>query len=193
MCFNPRTHMGCDFLFHGRKDNTKLVSIHAPTWGATITMSKVILSSKVSIHAPTWGATYFTPDYGDFSNVSIHAPTWGATALSVPKIISLMFQSTHPHGVRLPACERMRLLFCFNPRTHMGCDILSLRSFYSDLEFQSTHPHGVRLTGSNLTVTIPWFQSTHPHGVRLHIQQKAEYHIAKVYNLRRKTKRIILT
>ena len=36
------------------------------------------------------------------------------------------------------------------------------------------------------------FQSTHPHGVRLHIQQKAEYHIAKVYNLRRKTKRIIL-
>lgn len=36
------------------------------------------------------------------------------------------------------------------------------------------------------------FQSTHPHGVRPHIQQKAEYHIAKVYNLRRKTKRIIL-
>ena len=36
------------------------------------------------------------------------------------------------------------------------------------------------------------FQSTHPYGVRLHIQQKAEYHIAKVYNLRRKTKRIIL-
>ena len=36
------------------------------------------------------------------------------------------------------------------------------------------------------------FQSTHPHGVRRRIQQKAEYHATKVYNLRERTKRIIL-
>ena len=58
--------------------------------------------------------------------------------------------------------------------------------------FQSTHPHGVRLFRSIVIFSNPLFQSTHPHGVRRHIQQKAEYHIAKVYNLRRKTKRIIL-
>ena len=58
--------------------------------------------------------------------------------------------------------------------------------------FQSTHTHGVRLTVPTLVRFYRKFQSTHPHGVRRHIQQKAEYHIAKVYNLRRKTKRIIL-
>ena len=58
--------------------------------------------------------------------------------------------------------------------------------------FQSTHPHGVRQKTETGCSQLTKFQSTHPHGVRLHIQQKAEYHIAKVYNLRRKTKRIIL-
>ena len=58
--------------------------------------------------------------------------------------------------------------------------------------FQSTHPHGVRHLRTAKFLSLSKFQSTHPHGVRLHIQQKAEYHIAKVYNLRRKTKRIIL-
>ena len=80
------------------------------------------------------------------------------------------FQSTHPHGVR--------------PRVPSSttCEVM----------FQSTHPHGVRhirIINNRINAV---FQSTHPHGVRLHIQQKAEYHIAKVYNLRRKTKRIIL-
>ena len=58
--------------------------------------------------------------------------------------------------------------------------------------FQSTHPHGVRRDSGAKAKVVELFQSTHPHGVRPHIQQKAEYHIAKVYNLRRKTKRIIL-
>ena len=58
--------------------------------------------------------------------------------------------------------------------------------------FQSTHPHGVRRQCGSYLKIKKMFQSTHPHGVRPHIQQKAEYHIAKVYNLRSKTKRIIL-
>ncbi len=33
--FNPRTHMGCDELDR-IIDRLVLVSIHAPTWGATI-------------------------------------------------------------------------------------------------------------------------------------------------------------
>ena len=32
--FNPRTHMGCDLPQSISRDN-KMVSIHAPTWGAT--------------------------------------------------------------------------------------------------------------------------------------------------------------
>ena len=74
----------------------------------------------------------------------------------------------------------------------MGCDLSPLALKIEKDLFQSTHPHGVR---HNVLEQSDWtskFQSTHPHGVRRHIQQKAEYHIAKVYNLRRKTKRIIL-
>jgi len=34
----------------------------------------------VSIHAPAWGATFTTRDLLDLYLVSIHAPAWGATA-----------------------------------------------------------------------------------------------------------------
>ena len=121
-----------------------------------------------------------------------------------------MFQSTHPHGVR-PAqanlyqsqthvsihaptrgatyCPRLwRLLpFCFNPRTHTGCDICIVEhknfhyvsihaptrgatswwsTFSSEYEFQSTHPHGVRHKHCLRNSQHFLFQSTHPHGVR---------------------------
>ena len=57
----------------------------------------------------------------------------------------MMFQSTHPHGVRLVG---PRLLWPY-------------------LQFQSTHPHGVRLSPSLVRIDVKKFQSTHPHGVRL--------------------------
>lgn len=34
----------------------------------------------VSMHAPTWGATDLHQQGRDYEIVSIHAPTWGATA-----------------------------------------------------------------------------------------------------------------
>ena len=80
------------------------------------------------------------------SLISIHAPAWGATKINVDRIFILIFQSTHPRGVR-----RLRLLLhlalcnisihapawgateCgqrivypekyFNPRTRVGCDL----------------------------------------------------------------------
>ena len=81
------------------------------------------------------------------------------------KSVSVVFQSTHPHGVRLCGSKRVPDKVCFNPRTHMGCDNLSLRNaeyftvsihaptwgatslhpiHFGDRMFQSTHPHGVR-------------------------------------------------
>ena len=55
-----------------------------------------------------------------------------------------MFQSTHPHGVRL----------------------LSASLILINTEFQSTHPHGVRPPPTEHDRGIRRFQSTHPHGVR---------------------------
>ena len=79
--FNPRTHTGCDDCFDtsnlvdtrfqsthphgvrryrigGKCNNRKIVSIHAPTRGATSEVSFLCIANrKVSIHAPTRGAT----------------------------------------------------------------------------------------------------------------------------------------
>ena len=99
-CFNPRTHMGCDFV-DLLPLVLQIVSIHAPTWGATCNIILYLFKvfgfnprthmgcdknrqqltnlSRVSIHAPTWGATGYTFASSCHQNVSIHAPTWGAT------------------------------------------------------------------------------------------------------------------
>ena len=121
---------------------------------------------QVSIHAPTRGATQSWNPSATASPVSIHAPTRGAT-MTMPILIQLiLFQSTHPRGVRLDT---------------------SNMTFVTAM-FQSTHPRGVRLhTGSSSTASCkvsihaptrgatPYytyayvyslFQSTHPRGVR---------------------------
>ena len=81
-------------------------------------------SSLVSIHAPTRGATQF--EYFLFAclSVSIHAPTRGATHLDQrERNQQEQFQSTHPHGVRHRLLMLIiRFVYSFNPRTHTGCD-----------------------------------------------------------------------
>ena len=122
--FNPRTHMGCDSEGSVINQRCYLVSIHAPTWGATPPKQKERPGSRVSIHAPTWGATENNQTYRLGYGVSIHAPTWGATQRQVRTEMFRLFQSTHPHGVRPTGQRNSAGWFqCFNPRTHMGCDV----------------------------------------------------------------------
>ena len=126
--FNPRTHVGCDlqvlvvsllfFVFQSthprgvrrsatvasageivvsihaptwgateggrRSPEIRPVSIHAPTWGATSLVGGGLHLPEVSIHAPTWGATFPAFCTHGKTGVSIHAPTWGATLMSFP-------------------------------------------------------------------------------------------------------------
>ena len=113
-----------------------------------------------------------TTDYKDITDVSIHAPTWGATFVLRLYTKMSKFQSTHPHGVR-PYCKICySTLYCFNPRTHMGCDFDSVCAKFLRKVFQSTHPHGVRRQIPNGHISRHKFQSTHPHGVRLSIPKK---------------------
>ena len=78
--FNPRTHAGCDSVLADQHVDARLVSIHAPTRGATSTIPRYRIVCTVSIHAPTRGATRYA---------------WGLL------FDCIMFQSTHPRGVRL--------------------------------------------------------------------------------------------
>ena len=76
--FNPRTHVGCDFGKWFVKHPWN-ISIHAPTWGATLLLVLAFPLAGISIHAPTWGATKSHSVTFIYIKISIHAPTWGAT------------------------------------------------------------------------------------------------------------------
>ena len=75
--FNPRTHVGCDkFLSH-------------PT-----------LSRLISIHAPTWGATFNSYRHRFISQFQSTHPRGVRHWASFSWIVIGSFQSTHPRGVR---------------------------------------------------------------------------------------------
>ena len=119
--FNPRTHVGCDEIQADRHCSPR-ISIHAPTWGATIPIADNKHIQKFQSTHPrgvrrvfrchrfyNW---YFNPRThvgcdGLYAHlfglvfISIHAPTWGATRNGKSNKHNNTFQSTHPRGVRL--------------------------------------------------------------------------------------------
>ncbi len=98
--------------------------------------------------------------------ISIHAPQWGATGTRYNTVYSLLFQSTHPSGVRLIRTTQWNHCQDFNPRTPVGCDYHSAADAVNQRDFNPRTPVGCDLAavdGSNLTYQ---FQSTHPSGVR---------------------------
>ena len=85
--FNPRTHVGCD-------DRNRIPRTRSPYFNPR---------THVGCDTVTGYLEHVLP-------ISIHAPTWGATpAVSLLKD-SLIFQSTHPRGVRHPFVGVIRLL-----------------------------------------------------------------------------------
>ena len=124
-----------------------LISIHAPTRGATWLVYVIIISPlDISIHAPTRGATPYLLTSLICQYISIHAPTRGATHVDFYDVdLPIEFQSTHPRGVRQRTSKTDGdKLINFNPRTHEGCDITLTLGSTTDSVFQSTHPRGVR-------------------------------------------------
>ena len=105
--FNSRTHEGCDRYPDGVSPSCD-ISIHAPTRGATITSISIFLLSRISIHAPTRGAT----------------------KESIRRKRPLLFQFTHPRGVRRSG-KALHTGSChFNSRTHEGCDSKNAHILY---------------------------------------------------------------
>ena len=103
------------------------------------------LSRIVSIHAPTGGATWCAhlPPFGQ--QVSIHAPTGGATLQIRGASVAYMFQSTHPRGVRLKDLGDPDIVSFVSIHAPTGGATeteISVNSIL--LMFQSTHPRGVR-------------------------------------------------
>ena len=131
---------------YGNANFLSIVSIHAPTRGATPLTYEAIFPAIVSIHAPTRGATIMHNGSNISLVVSIHAPTRGATSLKSLFPHCSQFQSTLPRGERHCAIATtapswpvsihaptrgatsfqfhgLPLQNCFNPRSHEGSDI----------------------------------------------------------------------
>ena len=100
-----------------------VISIHAPTWGATDKTPGKPPWSYISIHAPTWGATHLPRWILSPWTISIHAPTWGATpgvwgAHKFPE----NFNPRSHVGSDMTAYDTSHLVLDFNPRSHVGSD-----------------------------------------------------------------------
>ena len=76
--FNPRSYKRSDNI-GVTTSQQMLLSIHAPTRGATCLYGFGYIAIFLSIHAPTRGATSSVKVINYFTGLSIHAPTRGAT------------------------------------------------------------------------------------------------------------------
>ena len=140
-CFNSRTREGCDLTNLCAFATTYVVSIHAPGRGATGSLGSNRRVRDVSIHAPGRGATHTNC----YSNHVI------------------MFQFTHPGGVR---------------QTCSDIDIWGVA-------FQFTHPGGVRHFSGLSSRRRTLFQFTHPGGVR---QTRVDPSILWVFSFNSRTR-----
>jgi len=77
--FNPRAHVGRDKGVLCKRLASRVVSIHAPTWGATVVSLGFPMVAVFQSTRPRGARLSNTLFFVSSIIVSIHAPTWGAT------------------------------------------------------------------------------------------------------------------
>ena len=144
-CFNPRTRVGCDYLYPAYIFLYR-VSIHAPAWGATYSRSTSVIFQFCFNPRTRVGCDLGHVDITVVQSVSIHAPAWGATSRMYKPWQEL--KSFNPRTrVGCDTSSNTSLIcnkMCFNPRTRVGCDRPTPIAMSFGNMFQSTHPRGVR-------------------------------------------------
>ena len=170
--FNPRTRVGCDLHITPANQQTKFQSTHPcgvrrrqhckrcsyhrfnprTRVGCDINSGKMPANTIVSIHAPVWGATLNVVVRPPITKVSIHAPVWGATKKYAHGKKPVLFQSTHPCGVR--RVQKAGVLG--DEKVSIHAPVWGATSKkkppLAKWRFQSTHPCGVRHSISVLKV-----------------------------------------
>ena len=144
--FNPRTHAGCDRTI---TVSCWAASLFQSTHPRGVRLLPPFPSFRfnmiVSIHAPTRGATKTVAE-NNYRLCGFNPRTHAGCDIAVPGIDYRDFRfnprthagcDNHVPDNRYPAV-------CFNPRTHAGCDGIPGLFFAWHNEFQSTHPRGVR-------------------------------------------------
>ena len=144
-----------------------VVSIHAPTWGATNKKIAAKIKSKFQSTHPH-GVRQFRRRTEPKSTCFNPRTHMGCDAnILANSAAGLMFQSTHPHGVRQPLFTDVCSYLVFQSTHPHGVRPVPTFNELNAQMFQSTHPHGVRHVALLAEEVEEEFQSTHPHGVRL--------------------------
>ncbi len=151
----------CDYV-----EKLPVISIHAPTWGATFLSFILLAAIYISIHAPTWGATHQESCYHSTCGFQSTHPRGVRLDRLVANTLQERFQSTHPRGVRQQFDIRNGCKSRFQSTHPRGVRLSWWSRRESAHGFQSTHPRGVRLCVTILLPSQSVFQSTHPRGVR---------------------------
>ena len=126
--FNPRSRMGSDCCGEELAADAG-VSTHAPAWGATMVTPAQLATSRCFNPRSRMGSDgKLLLGSVVLFEVSTHAPAWGATNDScATSSLHDKFQPTLPHGERHAWCLIFNLfILCFNPRSRMGSDTLSM-------------------------------------------------------------------
>ena len=148
----------------GSSMNKILVSIHAPTGGATGVKHRLERLAPVSIHAPTGGATAEAQLAAAQASFNSRAHG-GRDSHRRVGVFLFPFQFTRPRGARHPRADGRRRPRCFNSRAHGGRD--KERDHALRLPEVSIHaPTGGATAGNSAPKIRPKCQFTRPRGAR---------------------------
>ena len=129
MCFNPRTHEGCDMKNPCKSSPPRLFQSTHPRGVRQAETDTRIKALQVSIHAPTRGAT---------------------DKIIITYIVTISFNPRTHEGCDVCGFSFLFKFLCFNPRTHEGCDSSIQRS---STRLTSFNPRTHEGCDPNLTFT----------------------------------------
>ena len=142
--FNPRTHVGCDFASSFSDPQTLGFNprTHVGCDCKYFASCRLIFCFNPRTHVGC--DTACAPSSNEFLEFQSTHPRRVRRIFRYASVCKLLFQSTHPRRVRHLIFTIVIKTICFNPRTHVGCDVPDL--YYGNMlkQFQSTHPRRVR-------------------------------------------------
>ena len=126
MDFNPRSHEGSDDFLQSKIYLYQSFQSTLPRRERPLSPVPRSLATLISIHAPTKGATPSAFCARLTSAISIHAPTKGATAfLNFDNPVIVNFNPRSHEGSDKKSVEKVDQVVDFNPRSHEGSDTVA--------------------------------------------------------------------
>ena len=141
--FNPRALVGRDSVL-SVLDDRDVISIHAPSWGATNSLISDSFVIVISIHAPSWGATKIKKQPPRKGGISIHAPSWGATTAVNRYYLARMISIHAPSWGATAAFNERKAKQKISIHAPSWGATVEHEQEMQRLKFQSTRPRGAR-------------------------------------------------